>query len=80
MSVAVDHVILLQISDLTLVRRHISIGFCPENAKVQMAFVESGEFAISAVCRDHVMVVMVTVMFRTCVRICGGDIVVAMAV
>ena len=49
--VAVYHMILLQKSDLSLVRRHFSAGFCPEQPKVPMTFVESGErFVTDGIC------------------------------
>jgi len=40
------HMISVQISDLSLVRKHTSIGFCPEVAEVPVAFVESGELIL----------------------------------
>ena len=60
--VAAYHMILLQKSDLLLARRHISAGFCPEQPKVQMSFVQAGErFVTGSVMVDHMMVVMVTI-------------------
>ena len=44
MDMATYHVILLQISDLSLVRIQTSTGFCPEQADVPTAFVEYSEF------------------------------------
>lgn len=41
--VATYHVILLQTSNLSLVRRYSGIGFCPEQANVQVVFAESGK-------------------------------------
>ena len=45
MGVATDHVISLQLSDLSLVKRYVSTGFCPETVDVPTAFVEYSEFA-----------------------------------
>ena len=44
MGVAVGHVILLQISDLSLVKKQASTGFCPEQADIGTAFVEFSEW------------------------------------
>ena len=53
------HVILSQISNLSLVKKQISIGFCPEQADVGTAFVEFSE-STADLCSNHVTVVMVT--------------------
>ena len=45
--VAAYHVILLQISNLSLVTKHTSIAFCPTQADVETAFVEFSELVVT---------------------------------
>lgn len=59
MGVVANHVIHSQISDLSLVKKQASTGFCPEHADVGTAFVEFSE-STADLCSNHVMVVMVT--------------------
>ena len=50
--------ILLQVSDLSLVKKQSSIGFCPEQADTETAFVEFSE-STADLCY-HVIETMVT--------------------
>lgn len=50
--ILIYHVMSLQISDLSVVRKNFGIGFCPERSDVPLAFAESGKLMSD----DHVMI------------------------